>query len=460
MKSPLALLRRAFAMVFSLILLGALVPAMLSSAQAAVASVDFGQCANQPSAPHDCEWINGALNASKAVYAENMSVPQRTMLTAITPTLSTQHSLVFTTQWTKGGQHAFDWLTSYAQAQASATFYGVPFGAMNECADISNVATCTALRAGSFADVAVPDDAYVSADGATQPHINAYETQFGNRTIRLYGTGITINSLTMAHPAGTDTGDTEATWTLTWTGNAPAVLLEMAAHVAASTGAVGWGTGTGASTISGSPYHVSLATLDGSALGSQDNQMSANVIVAPGFIQVTKSLSPTDDPGTFNLQVDSVTRATGVGNGGTTGLVQVLPGQHSVGELAATGTSLSNYDSTVACGNDQPAVGTTATVDVDEGETVSCTITNTRQAAPTGSLEVVKNLEPSNDPGLFDLLVDGTTQATDVTDAGTTGPLAVSVGSHTFGEAAGTGTSLSDYTTGVAWRDPRPRHCG
>ncbi len=89
-------------------------------------------------------------------------------------------------------------------------------------------------------------------------------------------------------------------------------------------------------------------------------------------------------------------------------------------------------------------------------------------------LEVVKDLIPSDDSGLFDLQVDGTTEFDDASDGDTTGPVDVSDGEcsisgaacdqnvdcgptggicdpfdRTVGEVAGTGTDLGDYTSSI-----------
>ncbi len=76
----------------------------------------------------------------------------------------------------------------------------------------------------------------------------------------------------------------------------------------------------------------------------------------------------------------------------------------------------------------------------------------------TAKLEIVKDLIPSSDPGLFNLQIDGSTLVSNVSDNGTTGEIVVlaSGGSgtaHTFSETAGIGTSLSNYTTTVQCRD-------
>ena len=83
---------------------------------------------------------------------------------------------------------------------------------------------------------------------------------------------------------------------------------------------------------------------------------------------------------------------------------------------------------------------------VTNGSDIVCVITNSRQ---TGQLEVVKNLSPTNDPGKFDLKIDGNVEKTDAGHNGTTGKKTVNTGTHTVGEAAGTGTSLGDYTSSI-----------
>src|SRR4029450_9881863 len=72
--------------------------------------------------------------------------------------------------------------------------------------------------------------------------------------------------------------------------------------------------------------------------------------------------------------------------------------------------------------------------------TAWCTITNTRD---TGDLTVVKDLTPSDDPGLFDLLIDGNVELADASDGDSTDAVTVDTGTHTVGEAAGTDTTLA-----------------
>jgi hypothetical protein len=80
-------------------------------------------------------------------------------------------------------------------------------------------------------------------------------------------------------------------------------------------------------------------------------------------------------------------------------------------------------------------------------ETVKCWFTNTKNPPPTGTIKVTKSLVPSTDSGRFNLLIDGATKAGNVGDGGTTGVVTVPAGTHTVGESAVAGTSLSDYSS-------------
>ena len=65
------------------------------------------------------------------------------------------------------------------------------------------------------------------------------------------------------------------------------------------------------------------------------------------------------------------------------------------------------------------------------------------------TLTVRKILIPANDPGKFNLRIDGVNQAFAAGNNGTTGAITTSVGAHSVSEVAadGTGTDLANYTT-------------
>jgi hypothetical protein len=174
-----------------------------------------------------------------------------------------------------------------------------------------------------------------------------------------------------------------------------------------------------------------------------------------GTITIVKDLIPAADPGTFNLQLEGNTLATG-GDSTSTGAQNMLQGTYAVGETGAGGTNLADYDSQIVCQNGTnpaltPVVGTSTNVTVAGGDVWVCTITNTRKIVPTtGTITVNKVLSPTSDPGLFNLVIDGVPQASDVGNGGTTGAITVTAGStYTVGETAGTGTSLGNYDSTV-----------
>jgi hypothetical protein len=97
-----------------------------ASAQDVVANVqtDFRQAANDDSGTcgispgHACSlgdahWINSILQQSNSRYLEGMSVPQRTLFRNVPDTSpGNLHMLTLSHQATKGGIHAYDFLTS------------------------------------------------------------------------------------------------------------------------------------------------------------------------------------------------------------------------------------------------------------------------------------------------------------------------------------------------------------
>ncbi len=179
-----------------------------------------------------------------------------------------------------------------------------------------------------------------------------------------------------------------------------------------------------------------------------------------GKLEVVKDLNPSGDPGKFNLQINGTTDpdATNVGDGGSTGEQPLNTGTHNVGEIAGTSTDLANYQKSISCvdtANGNAAVASTSgdsagplDVTVTYGSDIVCTITNTRE---TGKLEVVKDLNPSGDPGKFNLQINGNTPPSGVAvgDGGTTGEQPLNTGTHNVGETAVIGTDLANYQKSI-----------
>lgn len=156
-----------------------------------------------------------------------------------------------------------------------------------------------------------------------------------------------------------------------------------------------------------------------------------------GIIRVEKQTNPDSDPTNFTFSGDVAGTAS---DGQFITVANIPTGQYTSSEATSSGWVLES----ISCddGDSSGNLDTrTATFNLDVDETVTCTFTNNK----TPLLTVIKELLPSNDPGLFDLTIDGNTIVTDVGDGGTTGAQESTIGPHTVGEIAGTSTSLTDY---------------
>jgi len=296
-------------------------------------SVEFTQYANV-----DDQWIGSILQKSNSMYYECMSVPQRTILDDIAPTTDGEHTFTFSHQATKGGTHAYDWLTAYNQGNEPP----LAFEPCGEKISTDFAAICENLHTSGYSvPVDVPDDPFISKDGSTQDRIDAYEGEFGNRQIKIYGNEpIAAAGLTLSHDVSnnSDTGDSYINYVLTWTSNSTQIIIEMAGHLAMSgdpaTNPIAWGPGLGASQISGGPYHFKLSQLDEKALGSQDNQIKgADILEVKGTIIAHKfndlNSNGTQESGEDDLEGWAMT---------------LYEGSNCTGDLLASGTTDINGD--------------------------------------------------------------------------------------------------------------------
>ena len=175
-----------------------------------------------------------------------------------------------------------------------------------------------------------------------------------------------------------------------------------------------------------------------------------NAVETPPQLTIVKRCFPSTDGGHFNLVLDGVTQRENAACGQSVGPLTVTPGtSHTVSETAGTGTSLGDYASSVVggdCTNNVGATPPSGSITLVNGESATCTITNTRPGQLTGTLVVNKVCDPTTDGGRFDLEID-TIPFADRPCGGSTGEVTVSAGPHTVSESGGTGTSLADYTT-------------
>ena len=430
---------------------------------------DFKQCANDdsPTPSGTCHWIGGDLNAGKSNYSEGMSIPQRVILNDIPAATDHLHTLTFHVDATKGGTHAFDWLTSWQQALDTATAEGATFNDLNACGDqlqASLVSLCNTLDGETGANVVtpdVPDDGFVSHDNApgesTQDKIDSFESVYGNRTISIQANApISVLSFTQSHTVadGADTGDSEIDFTLAWSSDATAVLVKFGAHLALGPdfgNLAGWGVDHGASSVNGGPYHVSLDQLANGALddhpislGSQDNNVQVGAIPALPQLIVIKHVI--NDNGGTKVASDFTMNVTG-----TSPTPASFPGAESPGTSVTLGAGSYSVEESDSLGYTE-SKSADCSGELAFGDVKTCTITNDDQA---GTL-IVKKLVINDNGGTkissdFSFKVNGGTATAfnpagdgDTNNLTAENDLTVNAGTYNVTEA---NTPIAGYTT-------------
>ena len=342
-------------------------------------------------------WVNGDLNAGKALYFEGDSVPYRAVISGLTNPPAV-HTITIAYDTQQSGKHALDYLTSYDRT--------VPFGTTASPAPQADPCageTCTGTPAASApSHPGIPTDPFVAAAGVTQvPGVFA-----------LYGGTITnIGNYTLAsdsqctHPvsAYSATGATTTCIQISFTATGTDAVLAFGVHIARR---ADWGLLNSAVTISGSPFHTRIVELDGSG-GSQDKQIQSSAVVFPGFIHVIKNTTGGDATFGFTASPSPLANCSITTSGGTGG------GPDATNCWFNNITDFKTYTVTentppagwafdtngLSCSVASPNGGTqtlnqgtrTATIALNEGEEVTCTYANHHTTTSTTTATVLKN---------------------------------------------------------------------
>jgi|GEM_PF-3077858 len=233
----------------------------------------FDQCGNDDGDGYDtgdtgCRWVNGNLVPSKATYHEDDATPQRVWLKGLAP--NSAHTITLKYATTKGGKHAYDFLTSYDYSEGWIAEEDI-------CQDI---ALCEEDNTPDLEPI------------PTDPMAGGNED--GIRNFEMRGADITDVSDPVFSGSYAADSDTVIVVSFTVDPNGGdmcttkndvescGVALFFGAHISDSDE---WSPEPTAITIPGSPYHVALAEVDGDPDlifpqgGGRDNQMQANVIL-------------------------------------------------------------------------------------------------------------------------------------------------------------------------------------
>lgn len=355
----------------------------------------------------DAGWVGGNAGASNAHWAEGQYIAYRMLfsdLAAGTHTVTIGYDIL------DNGAHAIDYLGTYNATETDA----------DPC---SGVTGCTGWPVDTDA---IPLD----------PDLVGEITQEAG-VFTFFGAVIT-NSQYVACPTG---DDIKQCIQITFTVDAaiPNPVLAWGGHIASK---LDWDPEPTASTISGSPYHMRLIELDGSG-GNQDRSLSSAAVVVPAFVTIVKQVNgpqgATTSLDVFTFQAFSTGLSAntpefvpnpftlidddgGVNDRKTSAGIQLFGASNSI-VVSETNIPFPWQVTDVNCvesvtqNSTKSADGTTtATVILEEGETVTCTFQNDYSvvtAAPASVMGRVTNSFGRGISGASVTLLDlGTGEAT------------------------------------------------
>jgi hypothetical protein len=360
------------------------------------------------------------------------------------------------------GALAIPYLLTYRQNSA----VNASCGAANVNADSGS--KCNSGTATVSGVVSVSSGAYVDITKQTLPDGSAQSFNFtatgpvGAKVSAL--TGATLTTTTATGGTYSPTTITAATNSTTFAlSDGQTARVYMNALTAAQTltivesSTTGWDTtaNISCSNVRGTPTITTNGTTRTITVAlSQANSAAACTITNTKPPTVTLTKVSTGDVGTFTFtgtngwtSQNITTVTSGVGVAGTTQTLTPSVAT-TITESAAAGYRLSG----ISCSG--LGAGGTATVNLASrnvlldsaamapGSTVACSFANVRQR----TLTVTKSLSPLADAGKFVMSANGTT-GTEAGNAATASALVDVASTVTFGEAAGTGTALANYTS-------------
>ena len=364
------------------------------------AMADLDQCGNGPtSAPVPCTldaWQNGNVNQNQAHYNEGDSVPYRMKFDELVVGGSNTVTISYDT--TKSGKHALDYLTDYDRTESAGN---------NPC---SGIAGCILASETTFP---IPLDPRV-ANGQNQlPGGGDDITQIPGSFSMFGGTITAVSGYTTT---GTYAGDSTTLITITFTSNVPNPVMAWGGHIATRPD---WGIANSAINIPGSPYHTRLEEINGGG-GNQDRSLSAGAVFFPISVTIVKETNPDDaqfksfnytTTGTglsaFSLAPTNGTTPASTNfslNDESTRTVTESDPHASAPEFNLTNLACVQTDGGLGVGSFSVDLGgRTVSFSPEEGQSITCTFTNTEDLIATrGKIIVDKVTNPGGDTTSFD----------------------------------------------------------
>ena len=176
-----------------LILLGTFVAFQVSAA----VGTSFSQASNKNNTQGTVVWIGSIVQSSNSTYYEGQTVLQRLYLEDIPKTANNQHTLRIMHQSSKGGIHAYDFLTNWPQGiAASNAIMSTCFTTVDGCSEDKSpmsAAECSAFAGSPKLSNAIPTANYGLHGGDdVASRVAAWDAANGNgtgRQIEMWATG-------------------------------------------------------------------------------------------------------------------------------------------------------------------------------------------------------------------------------------------------------------------------------
>ena len=358
-------------------------------------SVSLEQCSNLTTTcdtAHPENWQNGNLGTNNSDYAEGDSVPYRTIASNLT--VGETYKLQLEWDATQSGKHALDYPTSFGRTETTA----------DPCAGL----TCS----GGTTTLSIPIDPNVTGAGVTQLSSQDF-TAFGatfptsGATVSNAGGNLcagatcTISANPTAYSLiGTYAGSAQAGLSLYFTATSTTAVIAWGGHIARR---LDWGSGKSAADLAGSPYHMRVldfqcSNVDNCSSGNMDRSLSAAAVTLPGSITIVKQA--TNESSTSFSFVGTPTPLTSFNlvDDGTVANTKVFSGITAFGTYTVTESSLAGWGlDRVSCSTLNQTTGSTsvqgsvATIDLAEGENVTCVFYNAPLPAPELGLSKTAN---------------------------------------------------------------------
>jgi len=240
------------------------------------AATDLDQCANGSLLAHvsctDGNWVNGDVNAQKAHWKETESLVYRLKMNGLT---LGSHTLILGYDILKNGKHAIDYLTSFDRTETQGAADAEHANLNDPCNGLTPPGCTTSAPTSTFP---IPEDT-VTVTSQTNPNTGVPVPQIPGVFTMWNGNITDIHYVTYA-------GGEERQISITFTATSDRALLAWGGHVAWQGE---WGFGNSAGGIQGSPYHMRVKDLDGSA-GNTDRALSASAVGIPAKVTLVKDI--------------------------------------------------------------------------------------------------------------------------------------------------------------------------